>query len=296
MKKVQYFNEIIGNFIQDAAVDSCPVLHKKADTKYRYLKGTRKIQPEDASYLYSNRDKKKFSHWIANRTEECDSYNAVSKWLHDNGINDSYVDDACADLLEKIILSLIDGSATTSKISSSSSDLTCDISLINDIEKKIKLLPQPNLIPVPKEATENEKTYIDELYKAYGDAEGLPSFSKKDLGDYPDYADDLDDRRVDYYSATSIQRGVLELGSNRLSNQFDVLKQEIFDGVKDTARKSHLNGYERMLSVMEQAVKISAPNYLLSSSPFWISGKIKKGVCHHLVNDHKLRWVKKKHG
>ena len=116
------------------------------------------------------------------------------------------------------------------------------------------------------------------------------------LGDYPDYADDLDDRRVDYYSAASIQRGVLELGSNRLSNQFDVLKEEIFDGVKDTARKSHPNGYERMLSVMEQAVKISAPNYLLSSSPYWISGKIKKGVCHYLVNDHKLRWVKKKHG
>ena len=114
--------------------------------------------------------------------------------------------------------------------------------------------------------------------------------------DYPDYADDLDDRRVDYYSAASIQRGVLELGSNRLSNQFDVLKEEIFDGVKDTARKSHPNGYERMLSVMEQAVKISAPNYLLSSSPYWISGKIKKGVCHYLVNDHKLRWVKKKHG
>ena len=296
MKKEQYFNEIIGNFIQDAAMDSCPILHKKADTKYRFLRGTRKIQPADAKYLYANRDKEKFSHWIADRTEECDSYDAVAKWLHDNGIGNSCVDDACADLLENIIFSLIDNSATNSEFSNDSSGFTHDISLIEDIEKKIKLLPRPSSIPVPKEATENEKIYIDELYRAYGDAEGLPSFSKNDLGDYPDYADDLDDRRVDYYSAASIQRGVLELGSNRLSNQFDVLKEEIFDGVKDTARKSHPNGYERMLSVMEQAVKISAPNYLLSSSPYWISGKIKKGVCHYLVNDHKLRWVKKKHG
>ena len=295
MKKEQFFNEIIGNFIQDAAIDSCPILKKKADTKYRFLKGTRKIQPTDAKYLYTYRDKKKFSQWIADRTEECDSYEAVRKWLQDNGINNPCVDDACADLLEEIILSLID-SSTTSKVSNDLSCLTCDISLIEDIEEKIKLLPCPNSIPVPKEATENEKIYVDELYKAYGDAEGLPSFSKKDLGVYPDYADDLDDRRVDYYSAASIQRGVLELGSTKLSNQFDVLKEEIFDGVKDTARKSHPNGYERMLSVMEQAVKISAPNYLLSSSPYWISGKIKKGVCHYLVNDHKLRWVKKKHG
>ena len=136
----------------------------------------------------------------------------------------------CADLLENIILSLIDNSATNSEFSNDSSGFTHDISLIEDIEKKIKLLPRPSSIPVPKEATENEKIYIDELYRAYGDAEGLPIISKNDLGDYPDYADDLDDRRVDYYSAASIQRGVLELGSNRLSNQFDVLKEEIFDG------------------------------------------------------------------
>ena len=159
MKKEQYFNEIVGNFIQDAAMDSCPVLHKKADTKYRFLKGTRKIQPADASYLYANRDKKKFSHWIANRTEECDSYDAVAGWLHDNGIKNPCVDDACADLLEKIILSLMDGSTATSEISNDSCGLTCDISLIEDIEEKIKLLPRPNSMPVPKEATENEKTY-----------------------------------------------------------------------------------------------------------------------------------------
>lgn len=135
MKKEQYFNEIIGNFIQDAAMDSCPILHKKADTKYRFLRGTRKIQPADAKYLYANRDKEKFSHWIADRTEECDSYDAVAKWLHDNGIGNSCVDDACADLLENIILSLIDNSATNSEFSNDSSGFTHDISLIEDIEK-----------------------------------------------------------------------------------------------------------------------------------------------------------------
>lgn len=46
MKKEQYFNEIVGNFIQDAAMDSCPVLHKKADTKYRFLKVLVKSNPQ----------------------------------------------------------------------------------------------------------------------------------------------------------------------------------------------------------------------------------------------------------
>ena len=46
--------------------------------------------------------------------------------------------------------------------------------------------------------------------------------------------------------------------------------------------------------LMEQAVVTPVTNYLLSTSPYWISGKIKKGVCHHLVNDDKLTWVRRR--
>ena len=34
---------------------------------------------------------------------------------------------------------------------------------------------------------------------------------------FPDYAEDLDDRRIDFYAAETIRRGVLELGSGGLS-------------------------------------------------------------------------------
>ena len=77
-------------------------------------------------------------------------------------------------------------------------------------------------------------------------------------------------------------------------NQFDVLKDETFVGVKYTAKRTHPNGFEHMLAVMEQAVVAPVTNYLLSTSPYWISGKIKKGVCHHLVNDDKLTWVRRR--
>ena len=99
---------------------------------------------------------------------------------------------------------------------------------------------------------------------------------------------------IDFYAAETIRRGVLELGSGKLSDQFNVLKGETFDGVKDTAKRTHPNGFDHMLAVMEQAVNAPVNNYLLSSSPYWISGKIKKGVCHHLVNDGKLVWVKRR--
>ena len=43
----EYFTELVGNFVQDAAMDSCKLLKRKPDTKYRYIKGNRTIQQKD---------------------------------------------------------------------------------------------------------------------------------------------------------------------------------------------------------------------------------------------------------
>lgn len=168
-----------------------------------------------------------------------------------------------------------------------------DLKLIDDIQEKIKSLPRPTNVPVPKVATQDEQIYINELFLAYGDAEKMTVFTVNDLLSFPDYSDDLEERRIDFYAAETIRRGVLELGSGGLSGQFDVLKKETLDGVKDTAKRTHPNGYDHMLAIMEQAVIIPVTNYILSASPYWISATIKKGVCHHLVNDGKLVWVRR---
>jgi len=83
------------------------------------------------------------------------------------------------------------------------------------------------------------------------------------------------------------------LYSGRFANQFEILKDETLAGVKNTARRTYLNGYECLLSVMEQATAIQVQRYTLSKSPNWISNRIKMGVCHFLVNERKLKWVKR---
>ena len=122
----------------------------------------------------------------------------------------------------------------------------------------------------------------------------MTTFSASDLSSFPDYSNDLDDRRIDFYAAETIRRGVLELRSSSLTNQFEVLKKETLDGVKDTAKRTHPSGYDHMLAVMEQVILVPVTNYILSASPYWISATIKKGVCHHLVNDGKLVWVRRR--
>lgn len=288
-----YFTELIGNFIQDAAMDACKVLKMKEDTRYRYIRGTRSIQSRDAQYIYDHRDIDKFSAWIDEQMDNSDSFEAVSKWLDDCGITyDKYdISTMCASLLETIILEIITSADT---LSDDSQNFGYDFALVDEISKKIKSLPRPAELPVPKEATPEEHDYINELFCAYGDAEDKSDFTKSDLSSFPEYEEDLTDRRIDFYAAESIHRGVMELGNGGLSGQFDVLKGETFDGVKDTEKRSHPNGYERMLAVMEQAINLNVKNYILSESPYWISGKIKKGICHQLVNDGRLKWVKKK--
>ncbi len=286
----EYFTELVGNFIKDAAMDSCKLLKRKPDTKYRYIKGDRTIQPKDAQYLYDHRDKIKFSNWIWERMDESDSYDNVEAWL--NSIKSTSDDPSivCADLFESIILDIINSTPTTQV----AQDAEIDLKLIDDIQEKIKSLPRPTNVPIPKVATQEEQVYINELFMAYGDAEGIESFSAENLSSFPDYSDDLEDRRIDFYASETIRRGVLELKGSSLTGQFDVLKDETYNSVKDTAKRTHPNGYERMLAVMEQAVIAPVTNYILSASPYWISGKIKKGVCHHLVNDGKLAWIRRR--
>lgn len=286
----EYFTELVGNFVQDAAMDSCKLLKRKPDTKYRYIKGDRTIQPKDAQYLYDHRDKSKFSNWVWERMDESDSYDNVVALLDSLSIASDDPSTACADIFESIVLDIINSTPTTQ----AAQEAEIDLKLIDDIQKKIKSLPRPTNVPVPKVATQDEQKYIAELCLAYSDAEGMDPFSEDDLSSFPDYSDDLEDRRIDFYAAETIRRGVLELKGSSLTGQFDVLKDETYNGVKDTARRTHPNGYERMLAVMEQAVIAPVTNYILSASPYWISGKIKKGVCHHLVNDGKLTWIRRR--
>ena len=110
-KEGDFFTELIGSFLQDAVVDSCEILKRKYDTRYRYVKGS-PIKNKDAQFIYDHRDIKKFSSWIEERMGDTDSYDKIEEWLNQNGITTEFVPDACAELLETIILAIINPPAS----------------------------------------------------------------------------------------------------------------------------------------------------------------------------------------
>jgi hypothetical protein len=163
---------------------------------------------------------------------------------------------------------------------------------VQKVEAMLSKIPHPDALPVPAQPEEHELVYVKELIAAYNDAEGGTEFTKEELPDHEKYQTDFERRRKDYYAAETIRRATRDAFDNSDRDQFEVLKDETYDGVIDVHSESHPNGYVRLTKVMSQAASLPITKCLLSRLPDWIGGSEKKGVCHILVNDQKISgWV-----
>ena len=70
---------------------------------------------------------------------------------------------------------------------------------------------------------------------------------------------------------------------------FDDVKKQVFDGVIETACASHACGLTRVQETVKAAIQV--PLAQTDYTPYVQPGD-RKGLCHHLANDDKLKWVK----
>lgn len=163
-----------------------------------------------------------------------------------------------------------------------------DIALLNKIYSKY---PRPKEMVVPNEPTDEELAYITQLLEAYAEAAGVTELSRSALSGYPKYNNDLRQRRKEYYAAETIRRGTREVFKESDADQFELLKEETYDGIFDIHSQDYKSGYDRLLKVMTQVSSIQINKCSLSKLPEWIGNKEKKGVCHILANDGRISWV-----
>lgn len=131
---------------------------------------------------------------------------------------------------------------------------------------------------------------MTELLKAYAEALGIDELTTDIIDKYSKYNKNLDRQRKDYYSAETIRRFVRDIFTD--SKQFDVLKDEAYDGIIEVYEEDYSNGFERLNAVIKHVSTVSTDKSLLSSKLHCIGNSEKKGVCHMLVNDKRLKWVK----
>ncbi len=145
---------------------------------------------------------------------------------------------------------------------------------------------------VPEEIAEKEMPYVYALMQIYGETEKTDSFGPADLDEHSNHKTHFQRQRKDYYSAEFVRRCMRDSYADEADNQFETLENEVCDGVIDTYEADYSSGKKRLSEVLAQAARIPVDKCWASRDTDWIGNSEKKGVCHILVNDERIRgWL-----
>lgn len=92
-----------------------------------------------------------------------------------------------------------------------------------------------------------------------------------------------------YYYAENMRNSIKTLFSDG-EEHFNILKEEIFDSIYETYEDlSQINSYQKLKNVLEMVIKATLNSSILLNIKGLITTKEKKGICHILVNEGRIR-------
>jgi len=143
--------------------------------------------------------------------------------------------------------------------------------------------PKPANPPQIQETS--ELTYTSELLLAFGEAEG-DAVNNDNITRFPEYEQEFQSARRNYYSAEGLEKFSRDWLPN---DSYKELLDECYETLSPVIMSEHENGYIRYLKALTQAAGTSYSSHPLHH---YIKVQDKKGLCHHLVNEKKIKWVK----
>jgi hypothetical protein len=147
----------------------------------------------------------------------------------------------------------------------------------------------PEMLP-PEMIQPKEEKYIQALLDAYADDSGNPRYTQDDIsGLASKYKRNLKEQRYNFYGAIR----VCKIAENRLINgksEIRKWKRGTYDYISDTYNDDYDSGYRRLIEVMKKVV--DTPHVSdIDNFQNLIEPKVKKGICHLLVDDGEMQWV-----
>lgn len=205
-------------------------------------------------------------------------------------LNKYYAEDKIYEFIGNAFLySLSQDNTETFPIDEFDGQIDADIIALKERIKKTYSKPEP--IQPPKKIATEELDYVGELYRVYEEYTGRKIKKPIDLDQNPKLKNHFVRQRKDYYKAETIHRALRDTILLDECDYFVPLKDEMYDGIIDTSEKDYESGYKRLNSVMEQAVNVPLSNNLRNITLDWVGSGEKKGICHMLVNDKRLKWI-----
>jgi len=155
-------------------------------------------------------------------------------------------------------------------------------------ETKIKVTP----ILMTDEIRPEEQKYIAALLEAYAELKHTEKLTIEDLmHDYCFLYEDLQNQRQFFFDAASVYQAVRDAFQDG-DQEFDILKKEAYEGIRETYIGQYSDGFERLRQVLIKITNTSFQRTELVKFTHLIGNSEKKGICHMLVEDKRIRsWV-----
>lgn len=162
---------------------------------------------------------------------------------------------------------------------------------LTELDTVMKRFPKPVQLTTPEVLAEIELDYATQLLATYSDDANEEINNENVL--QSKYSSHYKRQRHDFYSAESVRRAVLEAFSP---------DEDVFGDFKNEVHSLIIDEYEDLqgnppLAIAKATIKY-AGNANMSKSvlvhlPKWVGAEEKKGACHMLVDDGKIKWVEK---
>lgn len=163
---------------------------------------------------------------------------------------------------------------------------------IDALKDLIARLPKPVAIEVPEEISATEMVYVSAILDAFAEDAGVSVISQGDLiakPEYSKYKQKFDRYRTDYYKAESIKESLKDTKLENEDGLFEKLEEDMYGCIIDKVEDDYPTSYERMTSVLEHVTKVELSS-LLAKIPDLVGSSQKKGLCHILVNEERIKW------
>ncbi len=151
-----------------------------------------------------------------------------------------------------------------------------------------QLPARPDVEQPPAEQAANEAVFVRKLLDVYNEKHGLTLQTLQEARDHQKTKEHLILQREAFYSAEALRVFARE---SVPPATYRAIENDLYHAVYDVADGPYNDGYERLRQVLIAASSHHPnPANILAAV---VTGLDKKGLCHHLANDHRLTWCKR---
>ncbi|MFG1757862.1 ABC-three component system protein [Micromonospora echinofusca] len=148
------------------------------------------------------------------------------------------------------------------------------------------LPPRPAAPPLPAEPHPSENRYLEQLVDVHREKYGDAISSTADALQHPEASSHIRRQRVAFYSAEALRTFSRD---SVPGETFDSLQNEVYEGVIEVHDGNHKSGYDRLGAVLQASMGLEITSNALITVATTMD---RKGMCHQLANDDKLRWCR----